>query len=203
MNLGTNELIKQKYKTSEETLKFMEQYMVDGRIPYRNEYLKEKQDFLSSLNGNYKDLSKLKKFFTYVDLINSNIEDFIVCQKGCAFCCKIPVQISELEVKYIERNTKYKRQDIKDINVNEYCPFLDKTKGICSIYEFRPLVCRTFFTFDNPSYCEEGKKKHIVSSLDTNPHIVSLYALLLDNTNCMPYQKDIRNYFSNNLIKEK
>ncbi|AXX95692.1 YkgJ family cysteine cluster protein [Arcobacter ellisii] len=190
MNIGTDEKIIKRYQTKEQAeekigLKFR---------PINFSVEKEEKDFMNSLKGNYKDLSKLKKLYTYADLVNTSIDEITVCQKGCSHCCKIPVDVSELEIKYIERNTEYKRQNIEKINTNDYCPFLNQDKGICSIYQFRPLVCRTFFTFDNPKYCENKDEKHVVITLEGNQKLSGMYNLLLLNTNNMS-KKDIRYYF--------
>lgn len=192
MNLGSNEDIIARYCTKEEA----EKRIGKEEISINFSVEKEEKAFMESLYGNHKDVSKLKKLYEYTDLRNTAIDDIIVCQKGCAFCCKIPVEISELEVKYIERNTNHKRQDIQNINKNEYCPFLNQEKGECSIYEYRPIACRTFFTLDNPKYCENKDEKHAVIQLDGDVRLSSMYSLLLIKTNTSPLKKDIRNYFS-------
>jgi Fe-S-cluster containining protein len=190
MNFGNDKDIIKRYLTKEEAekkigLKFR---------PINFSVEREEKDFMNSLAVNCDDLSKLKKLYTYADLVNTSLYDIIVCQKGCSYCCKIPVEVSELEVDYIEKNTKYKIQHIERIDTNEYCPFLNRQKGICNIYEFRPLVCRTFFTFDHPEYCENKDEKHLIITLEGNPKLWGMYNLLLLNTNSKS-KKDIRYYF--------
>lgn len=204
MNLGKNEAIIARYKDKDEARRVVQESMVNGILPYENSFLDEKEDFKNSLKSNCSKFSKVKKFYTYVDAINSNIEKFTVCQKGCAFCCKIPVTITKLEAEYIEKNTNHKIKDIKNINVNDYCPFLEQTKGVCSIYEYRPIACRTFFALDNPKYCENGKEEHMLFQLNSSPELLNMSNELFINTktintndiNLLNSFKDIRNYFS-------
>lgn len=138
-------------------------------------------------------LEKLEKLYNYTDEYNSPNKKDAVCQKGCSFCCKIPVDISEIEVQYIEQNTKFKRKNIKVINVYENCPFLDVQSNACSIYTCRPLVCRCFFTFDNPSYCKINQP-HVIVALKNMEEIEASYNKLLRISGNI-LRKDIRNYF--------
>lgn len=76
-------------------------------------------------------------------------KDYINCKKGCSFCCqKGDYPISELEFKYImlgymetaeEVKSKIKH-NIEQMQEGEKCPFL--VNNICSVYKYRPLVCR-------------------------------------------------------------
>ncbi len=63
----------------------------------------------------------------------------------CGRCCNIPVSLFPKEVEEIIRKTK--RRDFFTIVAGMFymkkpCPF--RTNGRCSIYQFRPLSCRTF-----------------------------------------------------------
>ena len=40
------------------------------------------------------------------------------------------------------------------------CTFLNQETNSCSIYEYRPLSCRMFMTFDDPELCESLGIEH-------------------------------------------
>ena len=88
-----------------------------------------------------------------------------VCKSKCSHCCRIPVQITELEAQYISKHTERKiqvsRQPLSSSVLESSCPFLDKNE-LCSIYEVRPFNCRTFHTLDNPNFCKDPNFPHIV-----------------------------------------
>jgi Fe-S-cluster containining protein len=79
----------------------------------------------------------------------------IHCRPGCTDCCHHRFQITEIEAAYISEGIRRleppTRDSLRD-RAREYleadgtlrlpCPALDE--GICSIYEFRPLVCHKF-----------------------------------------------------------
>jgi uncharacterized protein len=83
--------------------------------------------------------------------------DRIHCRAGCCDCCYHIFSITELEAaeiaKGMQRLTADARESIED-RAREYlekrllqgtrlpCPALEQ--GVCSIYEFRPLMCHKF-----------------------------------------------------------
>jgi Fe-S-cluster containining protein len=75
------------------------------------------------------------------------------CRSGCAHCCHIPLHISSLEAECIgseiARTPAAAPKKLKPIAASyaNPCPFLVESK--CSIYESRPLVCRTHFNMDS------------------------------------------------------
>jgi Fe-S-cluster containining protein len=94
-----------------------------------------------------------------------------ICSKGCSFCCSgdIPVSSSEASIiiSYIKRDnikidysqlTKQKNKSIDKLKfADKKCSLLDKA-GLCSIYEYRPVVCRTFNSSDtDPEFCNKDK----------------------------------------------
>ena len=113
------------------------------------------------------DFFKYKQYLNTIDKILERYFDeqkeYIFCKKGCSHCCERGVYpYTELEFKYLllgffktsltEQQEIVKR--IKELkqeydscedkkNFNHRCPFLDKD-GICSVYEYRGVVCRTF-----------------------------------------------------------
>lgn len=113
---------------------------------------------------------------------NKNIHN--KCLKGCSHCCTQPIQILESERIVIinkinrdfspedKRKIKHKiKQFQKDLRSNVgavkytskfrqdylkqglYCPFLGED-GACSIYDSRPINCRTYYEYLSPESCE-------------------------------------------------
>lgn len=97
---------------------------------------------------------KFDKFF-------ANQKEYICCKKGCSLCCETgEYPLSEIEMHYLmngfmrlDENIKSQiREKIKNLKERQKnstekpflydCPFLiDKQ---CSIYKFRPIICRVF-----------------------------------------------------------
>lgn len=70
---------------------------------------------------------------------------------GCGNCCSnfLPMTQEEKETikKYIKRYKikPYVRAfPLKDPTVDATCPFRNEDKGICTIYEVRPSICKYF-----------------------------------------------------------
>ena len=79
---------------------------------------------------------------------------WIACMRGCAECClgtfditpddaaRVRAGVAQLDdarrAAIAERVAHYKEGD------DEPCPLLDPDRGLCEIYEHRPLMCRTF-----------------------------------------------------------
>ncbi|WP_248885695.1 YkgJ family cysteine cluster protein [Acidithiobacillus acidisediminis] len=127
---------------------------------------------------------------------------FSVCQKGCSHCCKYDVVVGRLEAKYISLKTN-KNIDIGNsitTNHNSDCPFLLK-KGECGIYEYRPIVCRTLHTLDDPSYCSTPDIPHQLYGVSGGlgvgfyENVQRAFFMLTDSV-CAPRGKrDIRDWF--------
>lgn len=115
----------------------------------------------------------LEDFFVYKRYLNTidvvlkgyfeDQKEYIFCKKGCSHCCEIGTYpYTDLEFKYLllgffripmkEQQKVIKRiQDLKkeyqeceDKKKFEHrCPFLDED-GVCTVYEYRGMICRTF-----------------------------------------------------------
>ncbi|MDI3414788.1 YkgJ family cysteine cluster protein [Pantoea sp. V106_11] len=113
-----------------------------------------------------------------------SINQLSVCQSGCAYCCKIPVDVSQIEAELISSYTNKKMNHYnnikKIINKSTYCPFLDTTKAMCSIYAVRPLACRCFQTMDHYKYCKTPNVIHLTVTVNSSSKWVQIKNLLLD-----------------------
>lgn len=119
----------------------------------------------------------IKRFHEFyqvnVDMYTRNSVDPIACSKGCFYCCNLHVDTFPGEMTYIldryrkqYRETAYKEvvkkgkirhEATKDLSVDDQrnfkqpCPFLRGT--LCSIYEYRPMSCRSMVVADTPDLC--------------------------------------------------
>lgn len=103
------------------------------------------------------------------------------CYKGCSHCCKLYIEVTEIEARiisaWIVNNKKHLTDKLKDWldnfdkallspphsdsafkqfekeypKHNYYCPFLDGSE--CSIYPVRPILCSTYLSYNNPDIC--------------------------------------------------
>lgn len=102
----------------------------------------------------------------------------ISCKRGCHHCCYQLVGVSKLESMYLadvikKKNLKIDLERLKKqakfddpILFFEGLPFEDKRciflndKNECSIYEDRPLICRTYFVKNDPEFCRLDETIH-------------------------------------------
>lgn len=116
------------------------------------------------------DFEKLMRYKLYLNTIDEVLKgyfeeqkEYIFCKKGCSHCCETgQYPLSELELQFLslgfynlpmveQQNVLKKIKDLKDEyekieNKEDYkysCPFLNEEKS-CTIYDYRPLICRTF-----------------------------------------------------------
>ena len=64
--------------------------------------------------------------------------DNLVCKKKCSSCC---LDTSVLPIEFFSILNLLKQKDITTEQGNGNCIFLKK--GLCTIYEMRPMICRT------------------------------------------------------------
>lgn len=124
--------------------------------------------------------NQFEDYCSYIKLINNKIngyfasqKPYIHCKEGCSKCCrKGEYPCSELEYAFLlvgfsvldlktqgkiiqkAQMIKKEKQNFKGEIFNYECPFLINDR--CSVYTYRPLVCRTFGL---PYYDEEKKVK--------------------------------------------
>jgi Fe-S-cluster containining protein len=142
---------------------------------------------------------KLSLLYKETDEIYAAITPYTPCKKGCSACCYYEVTISEVEIRYIEENTKFKRTNVIKDKTNFHgtpCPFLKNNS--CSIYEFRPFMCRRHITLAPTNHwCQpDVSLKHQFSQLDFS-EIRRTYNLIKKETNSMEVW-DIRQVFNLN-----
>ncbi len=135
-------------------------------------------------NVNIKPL--MNRIYNDIDyFMKEEIYPHTVCVKGCAHCCTVPVQVSLIEASYIAQQTSHKLQrSVKSRYkmpplVTSYCPLLDQETGTCSAYEYRPLACRLFATFDSWSFCEKNDQKHYIHCFESQPIFKVVHNFLL------------------------
>lgn len=97
----------------------------------------------------------------------------ISCKRGCSHCCYMPVAITEDESKLLlnhlddakiaqlKRQANLSTQEMQEASKDvRRCAFLGANEE-CTIYEDRPLTCRTYFVTSPPKLCDIGKNKTI------------------------------------------
>lgn len=150
----------------------------------------------------------MKKVFEFVDFyMGREIYKFTECSKGCAYCCRLPVSTSALEAYYLYGVTS-NRDDIEFVNLepssprtdnsdHEYCPFLNQQTGTCTVYERRPLNCRTFASLDGWKECIDPFNEHKMHAWSSN----EMLKVIRQNINMISQQNgkvvdaDIRDWF--------
>lgn len=108
-------------------------------------------DWYSRLKGNPR--TKLLALYDFMSDIYGAVSPFTPCKKGCTSCCRIPVSIFDVEVEVIERGAGIRRKKRLGEPGNYHglpCPFL--TNNACSIYLYRPFVCRRHVTLTKTSH---------------------------------------------------
>lgn len=157
----TDPLVKICEKMTKDELTQVEERLVH----YTKEYKKH------SLNADIP--SVVYSFYKFMDTkIASKIDGYlpnkISCKKGCSFCCEIHVNISKheatllhklinedkLEIDYekVERQSKKNYKTWRELDPEDRkCVFLKNNE--CSIYDYRPGVCRKYMVVSEPLDC--------------------------------------------------
>lgn len=106
-----------------------------------------------ALNSNINIFEKLSICYEETDRVLSFLKDYFPCSCGCSYCCKSDVMISQYEAQFIAERTgiKLKNKPFSVFNHTD-CPFLKDNK--CSVYKYRPFICRTLHVASNPENCK-------------------------------------------------
>jgi len=109
--------------------------------------------------------SKLGKIYLLANELLEVAAPHVACGRGCSSCCKMNVTISSVEADRISNATGWKPAQLtssknhpEEAFAGIACPFL--VDNTCSIYENRPLVCRTHVAFDASSYWCDPNRMH-------------------------------------------
>lgn len=147
---------------------------------------------LKIYNSKGNSLTLLTRFYFEMDVIYEFYNSYSQCKKGCNSCCHQEIAVSDVEIEYILKNTKAKLKKSPPLftPTNHPCPFLISNQ--CSIYEFRPFVCRKHLSLtNNPSWCNlEVCNKYDFPLLQIGP-VDQSYAYI---ANTVPH-KDLRSIF--------
>lgn len=90
-------------------------------------------------------LTQYRELATRLDAKFADIRDkhanSFRCGLGCHECCKPSLTVNPLEAENLKRYLNDRPSPGESFGKNR-CAFLDRT-GTCTVYEARPLVCRT------------------------------------------------------------
>lgn len=146
------------------------------------------------------NLGLIEFAFEMVDKILAKAEIFkkASCNKSCSFCCHSEINMSKFESLYIKskliKNNIIPNEQRKKIQMetpsnslkymDKACPFLsdENVSGqrLCSIYEFRPIVCRTHNSLSEIRFCDkETYPNKVVREVRTLESEAVFFALLL------------------------
>lgn len=183
--------------------------MLDNSID-TTEVLQKHDELLKELeNENLDRLEKVKKIYDFITFHNAELfEKQSVCAAGCAHCCKINVDMTEVEAAYIaknidrEYNQNIESEDAEQIIPNGYCQFLDQESSKCTIYEYRPSVCRMYHVFESPELCKAKEQQYqvtLASAALIEPLYINEFIIKLSNNEELKLKRaglrDIRQWF--------
>ena len=119
------------------------------------------------MDYSFDDYSKYRQYLNTIDIALKGYfeeqKNYIFCKKGCGHCCergqypyseleakflllgffKIPIQEQQKVIqKIVKTKEEYANTEDKE-NFSYACPFLNEEK-VCTVYDFRGLICRTF-----------------------------------------------------------
>jgi Fe-S-cluster containining protein len=158
----------------------------------------------SVLNSNAPASKKIERVYAAADQAFHHAAGKVACAKGCSHCCYIPVVITKADAKYIGERIGIKPAEVANVPPRSEkafsnqtpCSFLENNE--CSIYENRPLTCRTHFSFDQDNYwCryENWDKPGAAVPKPVLPMLAAAVALVAREKQAIPTEADIRDFF--------
>lgn len=158
-----------------------------------------------SLHHNRSHRSRLRLAVQLVDELARSLAPLAACKRGCAHCCHIRVEMTQLEAEQLGEaigrrpNTRHRYQSPKpeDYGYDTPCPFLHDVQGQfeCSIYEHRPFACRKHHSVDvDALFCRLDLPQRFMTGV---AHVPAKAALLVYATAISPSMglADIRDWF--------
>lgn len=151
---------------------------------------------------NAKPLVKLARIRKSVETLFSYANEFVACKKGCSDCCHQSIEMSNLEAEYIAQKTGISpvnltqppRRDPLSFSGKTPCPFLKQ--GACSIYEFRPIICRLHVNLDVDDYWCRLENWHVPGGVVPKPTFRSISDAFIElNEKTHGVIADIRDFF--------
>lgn len=115
--------------------------------------------------------SKRRKVIAIANRVTAALEPYVACKPGCSDCCHMNTMIYEHEAIRLAEVTGRKMVRLPYRPLNQValdgaefngkpCTFLVENK--CSVYEDRPLVCRTHHSLrDDASQCNMNSANHL------------------------------------------
>lgn len=162
---------------------------------YKNLHLIDQNLFMD-------DFQKLTTIYAQSDKILDFLSPYFSCKKGCSHCCNYDVLITEFEARYInlKSGAKFTRNKTFTRHNDTPCPFLKK--GECSIYKYRPFICRTYHSLDKAEKCKLSNVPTKIWQYGTEQSdygnelfLAMSQFIFLANQNYESSRKDIRNFF--------
>lgn len=141
---------------------------------------------------------KLRKLYRLANDIGAVVGSKAACKKGCSHCCHIPVAMFQSEADLIAEEIGVPAARIKQsvepsdrgFGYHMPCPFLKN--NACSIYEHRPIACRTLYNMDKDALlCELLPDMTVPVPYANMAAIQSVYVVL----NLQDKMGDIRDFF--------
>ncbi|MBN2626728.1 MAG: YkgJ family cysteine cluster protein [Spirochaetales bacterium] len=72
--------------------------------------------------------------------LHERLKDLLLCRAGCSSCCQ-PISLLPLEWHWIKSRLTDQGKNDNQNTERGRCPFL--RHNLCTIYDIRPLICRT------------------------------------------------------------
>jgi len=141
-------------------------------------------EWYSRLKGN--SFTKLSALYDFMTQLYGSIDKFTPCTKGCSYCCHYPVTIREVEIQFIEQECGIKRLKSMNLASDRHqqmaaCPFLKN--GGCSIYAYRPFVCRRHVALTKtPHWCHPDRANQVSLTLLQFSEVDRVFDLIVRNT---------------------
>lgn len=156
-------------------------------------------DELSRSNASPRE--KLGRIYQLIDAFSDAAQPYTPCQSGCGACCRMNVAITSLEAERLAEFSgrmpatlagpvAHAPSDFSGVP----CPFLVEER--CSVYEVRPLACRSHRTFDVDNYwCQPERAADAILAQVKLPGLTKAYTGIVA-ASALGGLADIRDYFA-------